>query len=128
MKRFILIFVVTLCLIGTKMNAQEKVRVSANSEGQKFDHFWSRCVGAGRANEGLRAGWLEQLQMVNENCGFEYVRFHGLFHDDMFPVFENNGKIIYNWQYISYIKIFFSNTFCYTSNMKYVIHIFKSAR
>ena len=49
---------------------------------------------------GLRAGWLEQLQMVQENCGFEYVRFHGLFHDDMFPVFEKDGKVTYNWQYI----------------------------
>jgi xylan 1,4-beta-xylosidase len=80
--------------------SQEKVKVNANSEGVKFDHFWSKCVGAGRANEGLRAGWLEQLKLVEETCGFEYVRFHGLFHDDMFPVFEVDGKTVYNWQYI----------------------------
>lgn len=80
--------------------AQQPVNVNASSDGEKFEHFWSKCVGAGRAKEGLRAGWLEQLQVVEENCGFEYVRFHGLFHDDMFPVFENNGKITYNWQYI----------------------------
>ena len=100
MKRLILIPIVTFCLIGTNMNAQANVQVNVNSEGQKFDHFWSKCVGAGRANEALRAGWLEQLQMVNENCGFQYVRFHGLFHDDMFPVLEVRGKTVYNWQYI----------------------------
>ncbi len=82
------------------VNAQETVRVDVTSEGKKFDHFWSNCVGAGRANEGLRAGWLEQLELVQQTCGFKTVRFHGLFHDDMFPVFKNNGKTAYNWQYI----------------------------
>jgi xylan 1,4-beta-xylosidase len=80
--------------------AQDKLVVDAKADGAKFDHFWSECVGAGRANEGLRAGWLEQLKLVQENCGFKYVRFHGLFHDDMFPVFEEKGKTVYNWQYI----------------------------
>jgi len=80
--------------------SQNPVGVNANDAGEKFEHFWSKCVGAGRANEGLRAGWLEQLEKVQENCGFEYVRFHGIFHDDMFPVFETDGVISYNWQYI----------------------------
>ncbi|WP_256011840.1 GH39 family glycosyl hydrolase [Desertivirga xinjiangensis] len=74
--------------------------VDVKKKGDKFDHLWSKGVGAGRANEGLRAGWLEQLEMVKRDHGFEYVRFHGLFHDDMFPYFEKNGKASYNWQYI----------------------------
>ncbi|QWX85675.1 glycoside hydrolase [Cellulophaga sp. HaHaR_3_176] len=82
------------------LNAQQKITVDVNDNGEHFEHYWSKMVGAGRANEGLRAGWLEQLGQVQENCGFEYVRFHGLFHDDMFPVFEEKGKIVYNWQYI----------------------------
>ncbi|WP_158848549.1 GH39 family glycosyl hydrolase [Algibacter sp. L1A34] len=80
--------------------SQEQVHIKATTHGEKFEHFWSKSVGAGRANEGLRAGWLEQLEMVQKDCGFEYVRFHGIFHDDMFPVFEKDGKITYNWQYI----------------------------
>ncbi|MCG9793176.1 GH39 family glycosyl hydrolase [Flavobacterium algicola] len=82
------------------MNAQNAIKINATDKGEKFDHYWSKMVGAGRANEGLRAGWLEQMQQVQENCGFEYVRFHGLFHDDMFPVVEEKGKMVYNWQYI----------------------------
>jgi len=89
------IFLIT----AIKVNAQQ-VKVDVASEGEKIDHFWSKMVGAGRANEGLRAGWLEQLEEVQENCGFEYVRFHGLFHDDMFPVLEVKGETVYNWQYI----------------------------
>ncbi len=40
------------------------------------------------------------MKMVQEMCGFEYVRFHGLFHTDMFPIVTLNGKLHYNWQYI----------------------------
>lgn len=57
-------------------------------------------MGAGRANEGLRASWLEQLSLVREACGFQYCRFHGLFHDDMFVYRESEGRAVYNWQYI----------------------------
>lgn len=77
-----------------------KLVASAKAPGTKFDHFWSKCVGAGRANEGLRASWLEQLKLTKEQCGFQYCRFHGLFHDDMFVYREEKGKQVYNWQYI----------------------------
>jgi len=59
------------------------------------------CVGAGRANEGLRADWQRQLRFVREQCGFRYIRFHGLFCDDMGVYQEDrHGQPIYNWQYI----------------------------
>ncbi|MEW9552261.1 beta-xylosidase [Nonomuraea sp. NPDC050783] len=54
-------------------------------------HVWSRCVGAGRANEALRADWREQFTEVAAAFGFRYVRFHGLFHDDMFVYRESYG-------------------------------------
>ena len=40
-------------------------------------------VGAGRANEGLRADWQQQLATVQKEIGFKYLRFHGLLCDDM---------------------------------------------
>jgi xylan 1,4-beta-xylosidase len=62
--------------------------------------FWSTVVGAGRANEGLRADWQSHLKLVSSACGFRYVRFHGLYHDDMHVVAEVNGKHVYNFQHI----------------------------
>ena len=76
------------------------ISVSARARGKALDHFWSFCAGAGRANEGLRAAWLEQLGLAHRQCGFRYLRFHGLFHDDMFAYHEENGQPIFNWQYI----------------------------
>ena len=59
------------------------------------------CVGAGRANEGLRADWQQQLALMQKECGFRYLRFHGLLHDDMGVYSEDHaGNAIYNWQYV----------------------------
>lgn len=74
--------------------------ISSKARGEKFDHFWSKCVSAGRANEGLRTNWMEHLALVHKECGFRYLRFHGLFHDDMFVYHEEDGLPVYNWQYI----------------------------
>lgn len=66
----------------------------------KFDRFANFCVGAGRANEALRAGFVRQMETVVKECGFRYLRFHGLFCDDMAVVRRVNGTLVYNWQYI----------------------------
>jgi xylan 1,4-beta-xylosidase len=54
-------------------------------------HVWRECVGAGRANEALRADWQRQFAAAVETLGFRFVRFHGLFHDDMFVYRESYG-------------------------------------
>ncbi|MDA1364351.1 hypothetical protein O2L52_00995 [Glycomyces algeriensis] len=54
-------------------------------------HVWSECVGAGRANEGLRADWQRQFAEAVDTLGFKYLRFHGVFHDDMFVYRETYG-------------------------------------
>ncbi|MCR8557219.1 glycoside hydrolase [Mucilaginibacter sp. BJC16-A38] len=59
------------------------------------------CVGAGRANEGLRADWQQQLAIARKECGFKYIRMHGLLTDDMAVYSEDgNGKPQYNYQYV----------------------------
>jgi xylan 1,4-beta-xylosidase len=63
--------------------------------------MFKACVGAGRANEGLRADWQRQLTRVHKKCGFTYIRMHGLFCDDMGVYREDKlGRPEYNWQYI----------------------------
>jgi xylan 1,4-beta-xylosidase len=66
-----------------------------------YNRMFAECIGAGRANEGLRADWQEQLRYVKEQCGFKYIRMHGLLTDDMGVYFEDKaGNSVYNWQYI----------------------------
>lgn len=47
-------------------------------------HVWNACVGAGRANEALRADWQAHFAEAVQRLGMRAVRFHGLYHDDMF--------------------------------------------
>ena len=86
------------------MGSQQEVSLVAHASNPtslpEIRHFWSQVVGAGRANEGLRADWQQHLKIVARECGFRYVRFHGLYHDDMHVYNEVNGEIIYNFQYI----------------------------
>lgn len=77
------------------------LRMEKSAEGKPFSHFWKECLAAGRANEGLRADWQEQLKEAVEKCGFKRLRFHGLFHDDMFTCRrKKDGKLEFNWMYV----------------------------
>lgn len=58
-------------------------------------------IGAGRANEGLRADWQTQLALTQREIGFRYIRFHGLLNDDMGVYTEDAaGNPRYNFQYL----------------------------
>src|SRR5208337_1078477 len=88
----------------------EPVRVISadlRDESGPLDMMFKHCIGAGRANEGLRADWQQELAYAHRECGFEYIRMHGLFCDDM-GVFRINkkGKPEYNWQYIDQLYDF----------------------
>jgi len=87
---------------SSAQSTSTEIRIAAGSRDESIPlkHFWSTTVGAGRANEGLRASWQEQLQLAVKDGGFRYVRFHGLFHDDMFVYREQDGVPVYNFQYI----------------------------
>ena len=63
--------------------------------------MFKACIGAGRANEGLRADWQQQLAIVKKECDFKYIRMHGLLTDDMGVYKEDSkGNPQYNFQYI----------------------------
>ena len=97
---FFALFVVGLLVVP----AVAQVRtISADYQRVKArrDTFPQLVVGAGRAAEGLRADWQRDLALVHRECGFEYVRFHGLLHDELGVYSEDRqGNPIYNFHYI----------------------------
>lgn len=83
------------------MSSQSSLQACATSPSTAtLNAFWSQVVGAGRANEGLRFDWQKHLRLASASCGFRYVRFHGLYHDDMHVYNEVEGISVYNFQYI----------------------------
>ncbi len=67
----------------------------------RHNTFFREVVGAGRAAEGLRADWQRDLAVAHRECGFKYVRFHGLLQDEMGVYSEDRqGRPVYNFQYV----------------------------
>ncbi len=77
------------------------ITANFNTEKGALNTMFNECVGAGRANEGLRADWQQQLAYVKNECGFKYIRMHGLLTDDMAVYTEDrNGNPKYNYMYV----------------------------
>ena len=68
---------------------ERMIAIDYLTEKGQLNTMFKECIGAGRANEGLRADWQQQLIYVKELCGFKYIRMHGLLSDDMGVYFED---------------------------------------
>src|SRR5690348_16086846 len=97
--RPVLLFAVTIGCIAAQ--AQREISADFSHTSGPHTRVPLMTVGAGRANEGLRADWQEQLADIQQNIGFRYIRMHGLFTDDMGVYNEDSaGRPTYNFQYV----------------------------
>ncbi len=98
----ILINLININLFGQNNNAENRIiKVDYKKEAGKLNTMFKECIGAGRANEGLRADWQQQLALAKKECDFKYIRFHGLLSDDMAVYREDEkGNPEYNYQYV----------------------------
>jgi xylan 1,4-beta-xylosidase len=107
MKRFYL-FLIFFSIVSSLYSKDTKTKIPERVISADFNlvkghtnTMFNECVGAGRANEGLRADWQQQLAYVKKECGFRFIRFHGLLTDDMGVYREDkNGSPQYNYMYI----------------------------
>jgi xylan 1,4-beta-xylosidase len=108
-----LIIFVSVCITNTFAQSGSPNRIINLDVKQvkgPFNTMFKECVGAGRANEGLRADWQQQLMYVKKECDFKYIRMHGLLTDDMGVYREDrNGNPEYNYQYIDVLYDFIVN-------------------
>jgi xylan 1,4-beta-xylosidase len=95
------IFLLLLISAASVVAQSRVISVDYRHVKEPRDRFPQLVVGAGRAAEGLRADWQRDLALVHRECGFEYVRFHGLLQDESGVYSEDrHGKAVYNFQYI----------------------------
>jgi xylan 1,4-beta-xylosidase len=106
MKKFSIVkigFVYSFLLLYVSVKAQNRlITADLNAVAGLKSKVYNECIGAGRANEGLRADWQKQLAMIQKDVHFKYIRFHGLLHDDMriYTEDKKTGAAIYNFQYV----------------------------
>lgn len=110
-KKTLLTFILACAIAGpifsqdiapdTARDKQRIINLDIKKQKGALNTMFKECVGAGRANEGLRADWQQQLAIAKKECGFKYIRMHGLLSDDMAVYREDrNGKPEYNYQYV----------------------------
>lgn len=80
-----------------------QVALDASAPGTPVAPVWEKCVGAGRAAEALRADFQRQLEVVQKEIGFEYLRCHGVLCDEMMAYREHDGRPVHNWQYVDMV-------------------------
>jgi xylan 1,4-beta-xylosidase len=75
----------TIITVDTKQNAG------------LLDLYFLNMTGQARASDFLREGVREHYRLIQKEIGFEYIRFFGIFNDEM-CIFNNEGR--YNWTYV----------------------------
>lgn len=82
----------------------EAVIVDAQAPTQPFPHYWERMFGSGRAILSLRESYRRDLRTVKEATGFDYIRFHAIFDDEVGVYSEDGqGQPVYNFSYVDQI-------------------------
>lgn len=102
----VFLFTATIPLSLAQENAASPTVVTINvaAPGHPFPHFWEQMFGSGRATLSLRDAYRQDLRSVKAITGFAYVRFHGIFDDDVSLYDENrNGQPVYNFSYVDQI-------------------------
>jgi len=82
----------------------ETIDIDVHAPTRDFPHFWEKMFGSGRAILTLRESYRNDLRAVKKITGFEYVRFHAIFHDETGIYSEDpQGKSVYNFSYTDQI-------------------------
>ena len=78
--------------------------MDVNAPAHPFPHYWERMFGSGRAILSLRDSYRRDLREVKQATGFQYIRFHAIFHDEVGLYDEGaDGTPIYNFSYVDQI-------------------------
>jgi len=78
--------------------SMKELTVNAAGRGSRLAPYWKRMVCGDRAGLALRSDYRECLGTAVRECGFETLRQHGMFHDDMFVWHKKEGP--FNFQYL----------------------------
>jgi len=105
----IVLLIALATLLPVALQAQsnpetETVEIDTGARTHPFPHFWEKMFGSGRAILSLRDGYRNDLRETKRITGFEYVRFHAIFHDEAGLYDEDKeGRAVYNYSYVDQI-------------------------
>ena len=94
---------------STIAKSKNSVVCDVHVKGKNLNHYWSRLMTVGRAYDCLRADLQENIRTAVKEIGFKYIRFHGVFSDEMRVIGAlKDGDYTFNWSYVDKVIDFFS--------------------
>jgi xylan 1,4-beta-xylosidase len=109
LRKITCVLTVTLAIpLAAQLNAPnentEILSIDPAAPAHPFPHFWERMFGSGRAILALRDDYRHDLRAVKSITGFEYVRFHAIFHDEVGLYNQDKtGTPFWNFSYVDQI-------------------------
>ncbi|HUY99163.1 MAG TPA: hypothetical protein VMU89_02340, partial [Thermomicrobiaceae bacterium] len=81
------------------------ITVDATAAGTPLSRSWELAIGSGDAWSLLRADLQAQLRRAVAECGFRYLRCHGILCDQLQAVRRTRqGELVYNWQLVDDVQ------------------------
>ncbi len=100
-RRLSILTVVCMISLATAAVARQtqprNIVVNIKKPSGPLDRFFDLSVGSDYPGTLLQKDSQSQLQLVTDELGFRYVRFHAIFHDILGTVRIVDGKTVYNW-------------------------------
>jgi xylan 1,4-beta-xylosidase len=99
------LWMVLAALVATGLSQPPTVVVvDTSAAAHPLPHFWEEMFGSERAIVTLRESYRDDLRAVKKITDFQYVRFHGIFLDEVGLYNEDaQGKPFYNFSYIDQV-------------------------
>lgn len=80
------------------------VTIDTKAAAHPFPHFWDQMFGSGHAVLALRGDYRDDAREVHDQIGMRYVRFHGIFDDEVGVYDEDTkGNPGFNFTYVDQI-------------------------
>lgn len=85
----------------TPIAVSSQYDVDLHASRRSFEQITTPLLTFGYAPHGLRSDFAGQLKMIQEEIGFQYARFHGIFADELLVYNQkSDGQIYYNFNHI----------------------------
>lgn len=85
---------------NVNVESGEELIIDINKTVEELDFSWRNILAFSRASEGMGEELRNQLRQVQKDIKFKYVRFHGIFSDEMKIYNEDEkGNVYYDFSY-----------------------------
>ena len=88
--------------IQNQVKVTKNISVDLNNNQGIIKNNWKSLINIGKAKEGLLDIVQKQIKEIQKDIGYKYIRFHGIFDDEMMIYQEDKeGNVQFNFNYVN---------------------------